>query len=149
MKTPTLIVCNLNGLIIVLSQVDGMWRELMEAAAARPDVLALAGDAERIAALADANRLLDEVQKGLAAYLELKRLAFPRFFFLSNDEILEILSETKDPTRVQPHLKKCFEGINKLRWDCLQMKAIMLCRMQTLASVWPMEFQCMWTSQRV
>ena len=97
--------------------VDGTWRKTMEKVEKNSEVLTVCSDDELLKNLIDANKLLDAVQKGLNDYLETKRLAFPRFYFLSNEELLEILSETKDPLRVQPFLKKIFEGINKIHFE--------------------------------
>ena len=97
--------------------VDVQYRKMMEKLKITADVVVVGADEELLNQLQQSNALLDDVNSGLSEYLETKRLAFPRFYFLSNDELLEILSETKDPLRVQPFLKKVFEAIHALEFQ--------------------------------
>ena len=97
--------------------VDSTFRGAMSRCETEPGVIKIAQTEGLLEQLQKANELLNEIQKGLNDYLETKRVFFPRFFFLGNDEMLEILSETKDPLRVQPHLSKIFEGIASLDFN--------------------------------
>ena len=92
------------------------------------DAVGFMGVDKQLKTFQEGNKLLDLVQKGLSEYLESKRTVFTRFYFLSNDELLSILSETKDVTLVQPHLKKCFEGINQVKFGERNLITAMISR---------------------
>mmetsp|Transcript_7541 Transcript_7541/g.6887 ORF Transcript_7541/g.6887 Transcript_7541/m.6887 type:complete len:84 (+) Transcript_7541:3284-3535(+) len=57
------------------------------------------------------NVTMDKIQKSLEEYLESKRNQFPRFYFLSDDELLQILSHASDIHEVIKHINKCFDNI--------------------------------------
>ena len=55
-------------------------------------------------------------EKALAEYLETKRLAFPRFYFVSSADLLDILSNGNQPKIVMRHLTKLFDSMAKLKF---------------------------------
>ena len=66
--------------------------------------------------LKTSNTYLDQVQKNVERFLDDKRNQFPRFYFLSNDELLSIIAAASK-MEIQTHLKKCFEGLVFLQFD--------------------------------
>lgn len=61
-------------------------------------------------------------EKALAEYLETKRLAFPRFYFVSSADLLDILSNGNEPDKVMKHLTKLFDSMAKLKLDQTKAK---------------------------
>lgn len=56
---------------------------------------------------------LEKCQKSLNDYLDSKRKIFPRFYFISTDELLSILGNS-EPSAVQEHMIKMFDNIKSL-----------------------------------
>ena len=97
--------------------VDSMWRHYQANAVIDGHITAITAIPHLRSQLADCLSQLESIQLGLHHYLESKRLFFPRFFFLSNDELLSILAETKQPRAVLPHMRKCFDGVSTLLFN--------------------------------
>jgi dynein heavy chain, axonemal len=92
--------------------VDKIWKNCINECVKDPNVLAAcAQEKGLLEQFQQSNRNLEIVQRGLRDYLESKRSVFARFYFLSNDDLLEILSQTKEVENVRPHLRKVFENL--------------------------------------
>ncbi|KAK9858605.1 Dynein heavy chain [Penicillium brevicompactum] len=78
------------------------------------DVLAIVDVQKSLERLAD---LLNKIQKALGEYLERERVSFPRFYFVGDEDLLEIIGNSNDIFRVAKHFKKMFAGMSGLVMD--------------------------------
>eukprot|EP00762_Andalucia_godoyi_P000034 ANDGO_02412.mRNA.1 Dynein-1-alpha heavy chain len=97
------------------ARIDKAFAKIMSDTHKTTNVLEACSFEGRLTQLQDMAAQLDMCQKGLSDYLETKRNAFPRFFFISDDELLSILGSS-DPKAVQEHMLKMFDNCAALRF---------------------------------
>jgi len=93
--------------------IDKAFKAIMTATAKNPNVVDACTSDNRLQVLATLSDRLDQCQKSLSDYLDTKRSSFPRFFFISDDELLSVLGSS-DPTSIQVHLLKLFDNVKEM-----------------------------------
>ncbi|RSL85482.1 Dynein heavy chain, cytoplasmic [Fusarium oligoseptatum] len=61
--------------------------------------------------------MLNKIQKALGEYLEKERVSFPRFYFVGDEDLLEMIGNSNDTLRIAKHFKKMFAGLSGLVMD--------------------------------
>jgi len=80
------------------------------------NVVEATNQSEIFAQLEHLQKELALCEKALAEYLETKRIAFPRFYFVSSVDLLDVLSNGNEPELVTRHLAKLFDSMAKLEF---------------------------------
>ncbi|XP_073516352.1 dynein axonemal heavy chain 9 isoform X1 [Phyllobates terribilis] len=97
--------------------IDRDFKELAEDANRTPNVVEATNKPGLYDKLEDIQGRLSLCEKALAEYLDTKRLAFPRFYFISSADLLDILSNGTNPQLVMRHLSKLFDNMAKMKFN--------------------------------
>jgi len=102
--------------------IDEDWRTLMNESAGIPNAVQVCNREGTLEKLEKLDEMLDLCQKALNEYLDTKRTAFPRFYFVAPADLLDILSKGSNPLEIQCHFSKCFDSLEKLEFDPEEVK---------------------------
>uniref|UniRef100_A0A8C4UZ95 Dynein axonemal heavy chain 17 n=1 Tax=Falco tinnunculus TaxID=100819 RepID=A0A8C4UZ95_FALTI len=97
--------------------IDVDFKELAYETQKTPNVVEATNKPGLSQQLEDIQSRLSLCEKALAEYLDMKRLAFPRFYFISSADLLDILSNGTNPHLVQRHLSKLFDNLAKMKFQ--------------------------------
>lgn len=106
--------------------VDSEFVSLQRRIAGRPYAMEVLNIENLQRTLERLGHLMNTIQRALGDYLEKQRRDFSRFYFLGDDDLLEIMGNSSEPGKVLPHVPKMFAGIAgaKQSYDDLPENAI-------------------------
>nr|CAD7423389.1 unnamed protein product [Timema monikensis] len=97
-------------------RIDKDFRALLEDMVKTPNVVKATNKPHLYESLEKIQKDLTLCEKALTEYLETKRLAYPRFYFMSVPDLLDILSNGNQPVLVARHLSKLYDSMCKLKF---------------------------------
>ena len=66
---------------------------------------------------------MSKIQKALGEYLKRQRAAFSRFYFVGDEDLLEIIGNASEPSKVTQHLSKMFASLAQVSTCSIQRRS--------------------------